>query len=854
MFKDRCSWLAPFSVPPLLLLAFGLAHADSTFTFQIVSRVSSTSPPATGPFPTGLFKMTLETSGPVVGAKVSVGGASCAIPASGDCHFNTSTGDRVSASQDSGNPNNAIINYSPLSQLAPPSPSYNFCSPATAPGVGAVLETVTMTFTGPTITGYRRNTYTPGNSLDCDQAFLRVDSNPVTFTTPPSGADLGRNPLDIVLVLDNSGSMALPAATPEQAAPWDTRWNVLNQVVSMFLATWAQSNAVTSAGNAVDGSANDRIGLVFYSTAQEPASYPPGTPGAQGIFISRGTSASPWTLVSNAVAAQGPTNLTAIGLGLTEAICDAKQEPAGNTNDQQLILMTDGEQNVAPLLQPDPPVAGMATVLDFAATSTCPAATAVPLSSKLTPIQTVALGTPGTVDTSLLNAISTQTAGNTNMAWTPTDIATGFTDTLMDALKGNTLDLNTRVEGTLAATASSSAAIPLLLDGSVRRTTMVLGWQNQSNGLDLQITSPSGTIITPAARQYTPFWTVQSIDLPASGPAGAWSVQVVRSAKGDPVRGTQAVSAPYFLSIYSVEGKLGYKLKFTSLSPGTGNPIGLDAEVSYNGTPLTGLGNAIKVQIERPNAGLGTALYNSNVPASVLTSEPDPHDITTPYQRKVAYLTSNNGLIGTIAPQPIPTQYALVDDGKTSQDGDISANDGTYSALFADTTSPGLYKFHVTMEWDNPTTGKIHREETLQVQVAVTPDPTASIVSVTQGSIAGSWSMTVTPKDKYGNYLGPGFSPSFNVAVNGGGSVSGPLVDTLQTGSYVINLVGVPANTDPTVTITVGGTTILNCKLMSCTSGGSVNGNVLSKWWWLILLLILLILLIAWLIRRAKHP
>ena len=117
------------------------------------------------------------------------------------------------------------------------------------------------------------------------------------------------------------------------------------------------------------------------------------------------------------------------------------------------------------------------------------------------------------------------------------------------------------------------------------------------------------------------------------------------------------------------------------------------------------------------------------------------------------YLTNNNGLIGTVAPQPIPSQYTLLDPNNT----------GIYSTVFADTSSPGPYKFLVTMDWDNPTTGRIHREETLQTQVAVTPDPTASVVSVTPGTIAGNWLMNVTPIDKYGNYLGPGFVPSFQV-------------------------------------------------------------------------------------------
>ncbi len=537
-----------------------------------------------------------------------------------------------------------------------------------------------------------------------------------------------------------------------------------------------------------------------------------------GIFVSRGTSTSPWTAVSSAVAAQGPTNLTAIGKGLIEAICDAQNGTNRSTNDVQLILMTDGLQNVSPMLQVDP--TSHVVSLDFSSSpiTACRTTGAVPLYSKHITTQTVALGTPSTVDSQLLNYISLQTAANTNMAWTPADIATGFTDTLMDALKGNTLDLNLRAEATLDPTAKTSGPMPLLLDGSVLRTTFVLGWQNQREALDLQITSPSGTTVTPTVRQDDAYWTVQSIDIPASGAAGNWSVQVVRrSFNADAVVTTNQGGTPYFLSAYSVEGKLGYRLIFSSGTPGTGDAIGLRAEVSYEGKPLTALGNGIKVQIQRPDAGLGTILFNSQVPADVLNNEPDPHDSTTPYQRKVAYLTANNNLISQITPQPLPTDYVMRDDGSG---GDAVANDGTYTASFADTSKPGLYKFKVTMDWNNATTGVIHREETLQIQVQVNPDPSSSAVTVVQGSSPGQWIVNVTPKDKFGNYLGPGYANAFQVQVNGTPVTVSP-TDGVQTGAYGITLNGIASGTNPVVSINVGGKQIRNAPLnkLQCPEG-----------------------------------
>ena len=156
----------------------------------------------------------------------------------------------------------------------------------------------------------------------------------------------------------------------------------------------------------------------------------------------------------------------------------------------------------------------------------------------------------------------------------------------------------------------------------------------------------------------------------------------------------------------------------------------------------------------------------------------------------------------------------------------IKKDDGIYTAKITDTSMPGLYKLTVTLDWDVPLTGKIHRVETLQREVKVNVDPGKSVVAVSKSADPGKWVVKVEPVDKFGNYMGPGFTNSFKVQVNGGGSVLGAPADLRQLGAYDITLVGVPTGVDPVVSISVDGHEIRNCKL---TALGNCSGSQLGK-------------------------
>ncbi len=689
----------------------------------------------------------------------------------------------------------------------------DYCSPLAA---AAQTETITFTLTGATPTGYRTNSYTvpgtagsslsaPVTAVDCSKAKRRVSNSVDWGTTPPPGANLGRHSLDVVMILDKSGSMGTQDVRVGMTSTYMTRMQALQEAAGEFVGGFIAADPDVTEGA-------DRLALVFYDTAPNPASL------TSGNFITR--SSGTWPKINTTIQGTTPGGNTAMGPGLETAITGWMKNSGADPNfdDATFVLLTDGLQNTGDLVTACPS-SGYESLPNACGPSvTCDTGNPSDPNSELfqcgIPTETLALS--AAADHVLVDSISQQTAGVSELALTDYDLAFGFGDTLAALLAGNSESVLFHAVDTFTSSGGGGQLRPTLLDGSVKRAIFVLGWQggNQS-ALDLKIfppgcTPPGCNPVAPVLRSDGPFWTVQSVDIPASGPVGQWSVQVAQralkytagAARPDVVT-TGPTGLPFHLSGYSIDGKLSYRFTFAGIGQGTGDSITLQAQMSYRGKPLTGLGSLMKVHVDRPNSGEGTYLHNTQVSDAVLNTEIDPSDPTTPFERKVAYLLNNGTLKSVIQPQPVPTEYTLLD----------PSNTGVYSAPIADTSRPGLYKFTVTMDWNVPTTGTVHRTQVIERNVKVNATPGASEVTVSKGSVPGEWLINVTPRDKFGNYTGPGYGDAFNVQVSGGGTVSGGPADGKQTGAYVLTLTGVPAGVDPNVVIKVQGNEIRNGKL-----------------------------------------
>lgn len=644
---------------------------------------------------------------------------------------------------------------------------------------------------------------------NCNQA---VQRSPVktTLTTPAGFGAVGRLPLTVTLVLDRSGSMTL--AMPG-GAPGESRWDRLKSAVQQFVNVWQVAGA-SSSGPApvpVEGNADDRMGLTLFGSAAASIQLDPAAAVAwEKVLKKRGAVSNSWDVVVSSLPAS-PGGATTIGGGLAEGLARLKDVPEILRNDGVLVMFTDGEQNTAPCVSREGATIGsLCNITGGVGAALTLNGVKLTDSDPVVPMLTIGLGASSGPFAELLDQIAQQTAGRARITTGGAALDLAFVDQLVQALKGNTMALLKREQNTIAAAADGSAPMTVLVDGGVQRLVVAAGWQ-VGRTAQIELRRPDGTVVTaPIARSGSGSQVV-GIDIPAGGPPGNWQVRLLR-----PLGAQGAV--PYHLSAYSVENRLSYRL---SESPrvGTAEPVKVEAVLSWDGRPLTGLpAGALVVTVERPGENLGNLLSQERRfdPAS---AGGDSQDAVS---AKIAALLADPGNRDKVEPKPLPTTLRMKEIG-----------DGRYQAEFDATVVGGQYRFRVDMNWNDPRTGSISRVETIERQVPVRPTPAATSVSVSAGASAGTAQLTVTPVDGFGNRVGPGYG-GYLVVTAAPGVMAGPVTDPGLTGTYRVTLSNIPPGADPRVKIDYRGAALRDAPLSQLqnpgTGGGAGGGGKYALW------------------------
>jgi hypothetical protein len=551
----------------------------------------------------------------------------------------------------------------------------------------------------------------------CRVAYSRATDVLAAIANPPAAP----TPLDIMIAVDRSGSMALPGTS----GAGRTKMDEAKDAASLFVQL-------------VRLNAGDRIGMVSFSTsATHPPETPPGNvnPGRKQQLVGP----SPYT--GGTVGALSPSGFTSIGGGLSEAL-----QALGSTGNQRaILLLTDGMQNTPPMVETVEPTMGD------------------------TQLCVVGFGNEADLDGALLSRLARDHPASGARRGMYTRANDGLALKKFFALCfGNIFESGTLVdpESTLLSDAATPAEVPFdVCDED--QITLVVGWDVPGAPVEAALVSPTGAIVTSATAGATAdagtTWRFLRVGLPLQGEReGTWKVRVWRRPPGELEE--LGPDLRYFVSVIADGGPLLTPLLRTRRLY-TGDAVNPTVALRYR--DQTAPHANVELSVEAPDGSLGDLVMQHGL------TEPDPNaEPVDAFRATLQQLAAEAG--GELPLARVTRTLELFDDG--AHDDGAMESDGVYANPIGDLLRfEGSYTFHAVATYGETCHGRREAMWSLNVDLGI--DSGQTDVRLVDSTIR------FTPRDRYGSPLGPGRSGSFVVTAQPGSQVTGPVSDN-GDGSY----------------------------------------------------------------------
>jgi len=597
----------------------------------------------------------------------------------------------------------------------------------------------------PNITGVCLESYDVGLGVCLAQNVVSIPVDQGAYIDgkprPTDACFKERPPVDVMLVLDKSGSMSTPA-TGQTATlvttPAPTRMDALHFATNDFVNLWT---ALPTPTPATPTPTPDMVAGIGFDTT------PTAQIAATDVRLSSGT-------VTSWVSGLQPGGWTSIGAALKLADANSLLTPVSGRR-KVVLLMTDGQQNTNPFVKGD-----LGLYCDNAPGSVCtlPAnctlGTPCPLVNH-PQFYTVTLGPTIGPTGAILNEVADATLG----FYLHTDDNAGllgpfFLELLQNFLKFNTYETVRLTSGiapySAPGTTPYSATIPI--STTSRDVEFSLMWPKSLGVLRLTVIPPGGSPpgVPPIVQENASGFIsiVQTLPLPAPfDPMGDWKINVEAVNPNAPaaVMTTQS-GIPFDLHVMADDGAIKSDLSIVPGDYKPGDNIRLRAKLTHFGRPILGLSSGqIIAELVKPGASIGDILSDSK--ASADPTGPDPQ---TPAEAKLANTLKDNPSVLVHAPLEI---LQLYDDGK-AEHGDDVAGDGIYNALYP-VTLPGDYNFLFAVESTAADAVRFSRQQlrTAYVRAVLDKDNKTMFQSTIQPCTSGTASLRGTVSDRQGALL-----------------------------------------------------------------------------------------------------
>ncbi len=538
----------------------------------------------------------------------------------------------------------------------------------------------------------------------------RTEPQPFALATRAGGQlSEDRPPTDVVVALDMSGSMLQPAC-----ADCDARIDVLEDAVELFIALW---QAVSVPG--------DRMGIVYFRTQVD--SEPPATQPLADLETQAGA------LIAHV---QGQTttgwDLTAMGGALqtaVETLESAVNETSDPVRNRSIVLFTDGEQNVNPMVDP--------VTLEIADDSSTSSASNVTADGTVLDIDlgvdvhSIGIGSGGAYET-LLAKIATDTGGVHRQTTAPDKVLKQFfVEQLVDNLRDYSPQLVDYRHGVLPDRTGTES---FLVNATPTQIVLQLNWPRGAT-MDFRVVK-DGVDLTPHC-PITPgdFYRIAACELPMDvngrtvEAAGDWQMEI---------RGERGAS--YEAAVIVDEPQLGVRFAVGEGHPKVGRPLELSVQLLDGNRPLVD---------PPPSQVTATVVRGEHSVDTVLGSRPGP------WRRVNPALGTTPMEMATRNPK-FWSRVGRVEETMTLE----GRGDGTYTATLPSTTVTGPYTVTFRVTGSHPRIGDYERMQTVTgvVRFDVASIDMSEVRLRRTGQQGGRriYELTVVPRDVYGNYLGPG--------------------------------------------------------------------------------------------------